>query len=112
MRVNLIESLEPGSFSGLSNLERMSLAGNFLRDSQINADRWTDLKYLTQLDLGWNEIKVLCTNSFGPEVGNNLHILSLRSNEKLIKVAHFFSHTTKQMISLLILDRRRCVHGT
>lgn len=86
MRVNLIETLESGSFSGLTNLERISLAGNFLRDDQIRADRWNDLVNLTQLDLGWNELKKLRANSFGPNIGTNLHILSLRSNEKLTEV--------------------------
>lgn len=86
MRVNLIEKLEPNSFGGLHNLERISLAGNFLRDSEIRADRWTDLKNLTQLDLGWNEIKRLRERSFGFEIGENLRILSLRSNEKLVTV--------------------------
>lgn len=88
MRVNLIEKLEPGSFSGLKNLERVSLAGNFIKETEVQADRWTDLTNLTQFDLGWNELKVLRANSFGSEIGRKLHILSLRSNERLTKVGY------------------------
>lgn len=100
MRVNLIENIEPGSFLELSSLERMSLAGNFIKD--VQADQWDGLTNLTQLDLGWNELKVLRSDSFGPEIGANLHILSLRSNEKLANV----SKLHMKIKTLSILDRR------
>lgn len=98
MRVNLIEHLESGSFIGLTNLERISLAGNFLRDTQIRADRWEDLGNLTQLDLGWNELKILRANSFGPNIGN-IRVLSLRSNEKLTEVCNNTKYSSFQILN-------------
>uniref|UniRef100_A0A7E4UNE6 Leucine-rich repeat domain-containing protein n=1 Tax=Panagrellus redivivus TaxID=6233 RepID=A0A7E4UNE6_PANRE len=85
IRVNLIENIEPGTFEPLRNLRKLSLAGNFLRESMFDSNVFEGLESLEFLDLGWNEIKVLHAGVFD-SLGKTLNSLSLRHNEKLVQI--------------------------
>lgn len=85
MRVNLLDSIETGAFAGLTNLRRLSLAGNFLRESVLENDIWQGLKSLEHLDLGWNEFTRLPANGFA-SLGPSLTSLNLRHNDILLQV--------------------------
>uniref|UniRef100_A0A914V3V7 Uncharacterized protein n=1 Tax=Plectus sambesii TaxID=2011161 RepID=A0A914V3V7_9BILA len=80
LRVNLIERIEPKSFSPLKKVKRLSLAGNYL--TSISADDFTGLDSLEELDIGWNELKSVPTGAFQP-VSKTLTILDLRHNTGL-----------------------------
>ncbi|KAI6225910.1 hypothetical protein M3Y95_00746800 [Aphelenchoides besseyi] len=86
MRVNLIEVIEANSFVGLSKLQRLTLAGNFLREFEVRSDSWNGLNHLEELDLGWNELRKLNSRAFDSDLRSNLRLLSLRSNEKLTEI--------------------------
>ncbi|KAE9549912.1 hypothetical protein FO519_006877 [Halicephalobus sp. NKZ332] len=85
LRVNLLEAIEPASFSHLKSLRTLSLAGNFLREFELEPNLWTGLETLESLDLGWNEIRILRSHSF-QGLGDSLRSLSLRHNEKLQQI--------------------------
>uniref|UniRef100_A0AC34F5C5 Uncharacterized protein n=1 Tax=Panagrolaimus sp. ES5 TaxID=591445 RepID=A0AC34F5C5_9BILA len=84
IRVNLLETIEAGSFAPLKNLQKLSLAGNFLNETSMGPEIWKGLKNLDTLDLGWNELFILPADSF--KGLNTLTSLSLRHNEKLQKI--------------------------
>uniref|UniRef100_A0AC34QW30 Uncharacterized protein n=1 Tax=Panagrolaimus sp. JU765 TaxID=591449 RepID=A0AC34QW30_9BILA len=84
LRVNLIETIEPLSFSSLKSLQVLSLAGNYLREADLGPELWQGLDNLESLDLGWNEIKLLKSDAF--KNLRSLKSLSLRHNEKLQQI--------------------------
>lgn len=83
MRVNLIEKINNNSFLNLTNLQKLNIAGNFLR--HFNSEIWTGLTHLKQLDLGWNDFIQLNSSIFNT-LTSELKVLDLRHNEKLKKV--------------------------
>ncbi|VDK83649.1 unnamed protein product [Litomosoides sigmodontis] len=83
LRINLLNEVECGSFVWTPNLQRLSLAGNYLNESL--ACWWDGLEYLKELDLGWNEFSVLENNAFF-KLGPSLSSLNLRHNKRLIHI--------------------------
>ncbi|KAK6033865.1 leucine Rich repeat-containing domain protein, partial [Cooperia oncophora] len=77
LRVNLIQNVSAYAFDGLSQLTRLSLAGNYIR--KFEKEMWTGLDSLKEVDLGWNEITELSPDAFSP-LSNNLMTLNLRHN--------------------------------
>uniref|UniRef100_A0A914YDC5 Uncharacterized protein n=1 Tax=Panagrolaimus superbus TaxID=310955 RepID=A0A914YDC5_9BILA len=112
LRVNLLETIEAGSFAPLKNLQKLSLAGNFLNETSLGPEIWRGLENLDTLDLGWNELFILPADSF--KGLNALTSLSLRHNEKLqnIEMGAFNNLNKVQFLNLSGTAITKIEHST
>uniref|UniRef100_A0A914RH07 Uncharacterized protein n=1 Tax=Parascaris equorum TaxID=6256 RepID=A0A914RH07_PAREQ len=68
------------AFKWLSNVRRLSLAGNYLNSTE--ACIWQYFNKIEELDLSWNELNNIEADTFAP-MGPTLKVLNLRHNTNL-----------------------------